>query len=86
MERVKPPRALFVNFPLGRPCGKPHDVELQRRIVREALTLLESATTPGIITDFGCKWPDPFDWESHERELAAMLRKEGWTAPDWKPE
>ena len=37
------PRFLFVDFPLGNPCGKPWDTSMQDRILNEALTLLESA-------------------------------------------
>jgi hypothetical protein len=38
-ERVRPPRALAVPFPLGYPLG--HDAETQRRVVSAALALLE---------------------------------------------
>lgn len=41
-EKVRPPRALCVPFPFGYPLGKPHDAELQRRVIRAALALLES--------------------------------------------
>ena len=85
LERVKPPRSLFVNFPLGRPCGQPNDVKLQSRIIKDALSLFEKMAVAGKITDFQDKWPEPFDWKSHERELEKMLREEGWTVPDWKP-
>ena len=39
-ERVRPPRALSVPFPLGYPLG--HDPETQRSVIQEALALLES--------------------------------------------
>ena len=40
------PRFLFVDFPLGNPCGKPWDVEMQYKIVGGALELLERAWLP----------------------------------------
>lgn len=40
-EKVRPPRALCVPFPLGYPLGRPHDAELQRKVVAAALALLE---------------------------------------------
>lgn len=40
-EKMRPPRALFVPFPLGYPLGAPHDAELQRRVIAQALSLLE---------------------------------------------
>lgn len=38
-ERVHPPRALSVPFPLGYPLG--HDPATQRKVIEEALALLE---------------------------------------------
>ena len=35
------PRFLFVDFPLGNPCAKPYDRQMQDRIVRHGLSLLE---------------------------------------------
>jgi len=36
-------RFVFTDFPLGNPCGKPWDTEMQRSIVGTALDLLERA-------------------------------------------
>ena len=60
---VNPPRAAFVDHPLGRTAGKPHDPVGQRRIVGAALALLESATEPGRIVDLGERWGDD-SWRS----------------------
>ena len=38
-EKVKPPRALFLDAPLGYPLGEPGNPELQKRLIREALAL-----------------------------------------------
>ena len=40
------PRFLFVDFPLGNPCGKPWDVAMQYEIVGGALDLLERGWLP----------------------------------------
>ena len=40
-EAMKPPRALWVPFILGRPLGEPNDAAFQRRVLRGALNLLE---------------------------------------------
>ncbi|MEJ2147478.1 MAG: hypothetical protein P8020_20330 [Acidobacteriota bacterium] len=50
-EKVQPPRALFVPFPLGYPLGKPADPGLQRRIIVAALSLLEKESLP-LIEEF----------------------------------
>ncbi|MCY3567295.1 MAG: hypothetical protein OXH38_01610 [Chloroflexi bacterium] len=43
-EGMKPPRSLFVPFPLGRPMGSPDQPDFQRDVLLSALQLLESAT------------------------------------------
>lgn len=45
-EVIRPPRALFVPYPLGYPLGEPHNPELQHRIIRQALLLLERDDVP----------------------------------------
>jgi hypothetical protein len=61
-ERVRPPRAAFLNFPLGYPVGRPHEPAEQLAVLRAALRLVETATTPGEIVQLPFSWPDP-DWE-----------------------
>jgi hypothetical protein len=48
-ERVAPPRALFVDFPLGYPLGVPQDGALQSRIVLAVLTLLSESVPPAVL-------------------------------------
>ncbi len=71
---VRPPRAVFVNFPLGHQCGKPEDPAGQRAILRETLRLLETATEGGTLLRLPLRWrdDDPTDsWEAGAyRELA----------------
>ena len=43
---IKPPRALWVPFILGRPFGVPNDAEFQRRVLLAVLRLLEAAAGP----------------------------------------
>lgn len=45
-EKIQPPRALFVPFPLGYPLGQPHDVPLQTDVLRAAFALLIRTDTP----------------------------------------
>ena len=39
-EKIRPPRALFVPYPLGYPLGEPDNSELQTRIMHAAFSLL----------------------------------------------
>ena len=50
-ENVKPPRALFVPFPYGHALGRPNDPELQHRVLKAALDLLETPAGP-VLSDF----------------------------------
>jgi hypothetical protein len=45
-ETIRPPRALWVPFELGRPLGRPSQPEDQRRLLRKALSLLERTDVP----------------------------------------
>lgn len=42
VEKVRPPRALYCEFPLGRPLGKPGDPAFQRDVLEQGLALLSS--------------------------------------------
>ncbi len=46
VEEAGVPRFLFVDFPLGNPCGKPGDREMQTSIVSLALDVAVSAIAP----------------------------------------
>jgi len=48
-KKVKPPRALYPGFSLGHPLGQPHQRDLQVRVLRDALQLLEEDLEPGSV-------------------------------------
>jgi hypothetical protein len=50
-ETIKPPRALWVPFELGRPLGPPNNAPFQRRVLITLLELLEAPSGP-ILVDF----------------------------------
>jgi len=50
-EKVMPPRALLVGFPLGHPMGNPFDGEVQRQILLTGLKYLKEIDNPGTIVD-----------------------------------
>jgi hypothetical protein len=49
--KIKPPRALWVPFELGRPLGAPGDAAFQTRVLRAALQLFEAPNGP-VLVDF----------------------------------
>ena len=66
-QAVKPPRSVFVNFPLGHQTGKPNQPDLQRQIVRDALAAFETIQRPGEIVTLPYIW-DPNDRSWEERD------------------
>jgi D-proline reductase (dithiol) PrdB len=70
-ESVKPPRSVFVNFPLGHTTGKPFDRELQMKIIKDAFDALKSIKEPGTIIDLPYQWEQGDDsWEKGvERQM-----------------
>jgi len=78
-ERVRPPRALWVPFELGRPLGAPNDPTFQTRVIAAALGLLEAASGPVVLEDFAEDdptaadvpgWQPPFDLAPGMLDLA----------------
>jgi len=68
VEKMRPPRSLYCEFPLGRPLGIPADAEFQHRVLAEAFSLLDTTADHGpIIRDF----PDVV--ESDEQPVACAL-------------
>ena len=51
-EKVRPPRALAVPFPLGYPLGRPSDPSLQTAVLKAVFALLESAGPAPLLVDF----------------------------------
>ena len=55
-EHSKPPRAVFVPFMMGHHFGTPFHAELQRRIIKEALTHLVEAERSGEVRKMSMTW------------------------------
>ena len=58
--QVRPPRTVFVNFPMGNPFGKPFDKVQQRKILLDALHAVESVKTGGEIVNLPYEWGEQF--------------------------
>ena len=66
VENTRPPRALFLPFLLGRPLGEPNDPAFQRRVLLQALRLLERTDGKVILEHFAHdppSWFDRTDWQ-----------------------
>ena len=58
--RVRPPRSVFANFPMGNPFGRAGDTRMQGRILRDALRLVETASEGGVLIDLPYDWGEDF--------------------------
>ena len=52
---VKPPRTLFVNYPMGNNFGPAKDADAQREILQAALAMVHTATA-GQLLDYPVPW------------------------------
>jgi hypothetical protein len=59
MDKIGPPRGLWTPFQLGRPLGEPGDKAFQRRVLMQALSLLERKNGYRILEEFP---DDPPGW------------------------
>ncbi|NIP15816.1 MAG: hypothetical protein GWM88_14265 [Pseudomonadales bacterium] len=75
VEHCGVPRFLFVDFPLGNPCGKPGDADMQRRIVRQGLSLFESADKPQTTVHCAERWGSD-EWRARYMEVNEGNRAE----------
>jgi hypothetical protein len=71
-QSVKPPRAVFVNFPLGHQTGPPDQPELQRAILTDAMRAFETITTPATIVEL------PYIWDAIDRSWEDLDYTKGW--------
>ncbi len=75
---VNPPRAAFVDYPLGHTTGRPHDPTGQRRLLQAAFAAFRDVTEPGTIIDLSLRW-------DHQAWRADPMRGDSLTAPQAEP-
>lgn len=60
---VNPPRAVYLDYPLGRTAGKPGDKTNQREILRDTLAAFADIETPGTIVPLAYEWSADDSWK-----------------------
>jgi len=63
------PRSAAIEYPYGRPVGNVGDQEGQRKVLMEALSVLEKAKRPGEVWHLSFTWPEEpkkTDWQPPE--------------------
>jgi hypothetical protein len=61
-QSVAPPRAAFVDFPLGHTTGKKNQPEDQKRLLGNALGAFHELQRPGEIKFLDERWSDDETW------------------------
>jgi hypothetical protein len=74
-QAVNPPRAVFLNYPLGHQTGKPDDLANQRAIVLAALNAFETISKAGTIVEL------PYVWDPNDRRWEETDYTPGFLAP-----
>ncbi len=64
VEHCGVPRFVFTDFPLGNPCGHPGRADMQREVVRLALSQLETASAPRTTVQAPFAWKDDPGWRA----------------------
>lgn len=84
---VNPPRAAFLDFPLGHTTGKPGEPELQREILERALAAFD-AERPGEILELPYHWAETDDWKTGGGGESAAIddRSPRTPVPDYQTE
>jgi hypothetical protein len=72
MRQVTPPRAVFVDHPVGRTFGPPHDRRRNETVLTRVLAELPNFTQAGQIRDPGLQWA-PDGSRAWEDELRAEM-------------
>lgn len=62
-KAVRPPRAAFLDYPLGYTTGKPGAPELQRQILLKALDAFTSLSSPGTVKTLSFRWSEDESWK-----------------------
>ncbi|HEX6512944.1 MAG TPA: hypothetical protein VF157_11625 [Chloroflexota bacterium] len=67
----KPPRTVFLDFPLGCTAGKPNEPELQRQVLRDALRLAPEFRDPWRIMELPYQFSADGnrDWEEIVKDM-----------------
>ena len=60
----RPPRSVFVDYPLGHSAGRPFHPDDQRAVLGAALHGFEAMVQPGEILSLDRRWPGDEDWRS----------------------
>ncbi|WP_419916059.1 hypothetical protein [Candidatus Poriferisodalis sp.] len=69
-----PPRAAYLDYPLGHTSGRPHEPGLNLQILRDTLAAFENLRVPGSMAHLPYRWSDSDRWK--DRVFAPSTKAE----------
>ena len=58
-----PPRSVYLDYPLGRTAGRPHEPELNLQVLRDTFAAFENLGVPGSMAHLRHRWSDNDRWK-----------------------
>jgi hypothetical protein len=77
---VNPPRAVYLDYPLGHTSGKVNDADNQMSVMTDTLSAFETINAPGTIIDLPYQWRDDDVWK--HSVMRPKPRQDSEDAPD----
>lgn len=69
------PRIAAIEYPYGRPVGEVNDIEGQRNVLLEALSVFEKAREPGQVFHLPFTWPEEAkNTKWHPPEISPIVK------------
>ena len=60
---MNPPRAIYLDYPLGQTAGREGDLVEQKYVMQQALIAVQEMTEPGSIRDLALRWAEDDSWK-----------------------
>ena len=86
VQAGRPPRAVFLDYPLGHTAGRPFDPVDQLSVVRAALAALETIDQPGGLVRLEHRWSDDSHWREDAVRASGDRRTRRHTTPQYQCE
>ena len=69
------PRVAAIEYPYGRPLGEVNDIDGQRKVLMEALSVFEKAQKPGQVFHLPFTWPEePQNAKWHPPKISPLVQ------------
>ncbi len=86
VQAARPPRAVFLDYPLGHTAGRPFDFDDQRAVVWSAVTALEIIAEAGDTVHLDRRWDDDERWRHSAVGGSGDSRTPRYTTPQYQCE